>query len=107
MRLRCGSSGASRQAVRERLQDHTAGAQEQGSDHAWQSGYVLGLSVHEFAPAVAALTDCEELVVPENDLTKWCSWFLLINAFVNLFDHGPSLVDAPTQAWGLYLAPLS
>ena len=46
-------------------QDHTADAEEQGSDHARQSGYVLGRSVHEFAPAVAALTDCEELVAPK------------------------------------------
>jgi len=43
-------------------QDHTADAEEQGSGHAWRSAYVLGRSVHEFAPAVAALTDCEELV---------------------------------------------
>jgi hypothetical protein len=61
---------ASPHAVRERWQDHTADAEEQGSDHARQSGYVLGRSVHEFAPAVAALTDSEELVAPENHLTK-------------------------------------
>ena len=61
---------ASPHAVRERWRDHTADAEEQGSDHARQSGYVLGRSVHEFAPAVAALTDSEELVAPENHLTK-------------------------------------
>lgn len=61
---------ASPHAVRERWQDHTADAEKQGSDHARQSGYVLGRSVHEFAPAVAALTDCEELVAPPNHLTK-------------------------------------
>ena len=69
---------ASPHSVRERWQDHTADAwqdhtadaEEQRPDHARQSGYVLGRSVHALAPAVAALTDCEEFVVPENHLTK-------------------------------------
>ena len=41
-----------------------------------QSSYVLGRSVHEFAPAVAALTDSEELVAPktiyQNDEAGFC-----------------------------------
>ena len=62
---------ASPHAVLERWLDHTADAEEQGSDHARQSGYVLGRSVHEFAPAVEALTDCEELGAPGNHFSKW------------------------------------
>ena len=47
----------------ERWQDHTVDEQLRGHGAAVpSSAYVLGRSLHEFAPAVAALTDYEEMV---------------------------------------------
>ena len=51
--------------VHERWQDHTLDEHVRATGDVPPSGYVLGRSVHEFAPAVAALTDCEEMVVLE------------------------------------------
>ena len=55
---------ASSDGVRERWQEHAADAGEQVARNMPQSGYVLGRSVHEFAPAVGALSDGEEMVAP-------------------------------------------
>ena len=48
--------------VRERWQDHNESFQESGFAKVDSSRYVLGRSVHQFAPAIAALNDGEEMV---------------------------------------------
>ena len=54
---------ASAGAHRERWHDHTTVAVEDSSGRSDQDGYVLGRSIQEFAPAIAALTDGEEMVL--------------------------------------------
>ena len=48
--------------VHERWQDHSVDEQLRLHGDVASSAFVLGRSLHEFAPAVAALTDCEEMV---------------------------------------------
>ena len=48
--------------VRERWQDDTGIFEECELANVPVSGYVLGRSVHQFAPAIAALNDGEEMV---------------------------------------------
>ena len=50
--------------VYERWQDHTGNMEDGEFADSPSSDYVLGRSVHEFAPAVAALNDGEEMVNP-------------------------------------------
>ena len=50
--------------VWQRWQDHTGSMEDGEFANAPSSWYVLGRSVHQFAPAVAALTDEEEMVNP-------------------------------------------
>ena len=52
----------SAQDARERWQDHTGSLEESELADVPSSGYVLGRSVHQFAPAIAALSDEEEMV---------------------------------------------
>ena len=54
---------ASAGAHRERWHDHTTVEDEDASGRSDQDGYVLGRSIQEFAPAIAALTDGEEMVL--------------------------------------------
>ena len=67
---------ATSDAVHERWQDHTVDEQLRGHGRAVpSSAYVLGRSLHEFAPAVAALTDCEEMVpcaLAKRDILRYC-----------------------------------
>ena len=50
--------------VRERWQDHTGSMEDGEFAVPPRSGYVLGRSVHQFAPAIAVLNDGEEMVNP-------------------------------------------
>ena len=54
---------ASAGAHRERWHDYTTVEGEDSSGRSDQDGYVLGRSIQEFAPAIAALTDGEEMVL--------------------------------------------
>ena len=49
-------------SLRERWQDHSGSVEESQLDDVSSSAYVLGRSVHQFAPAIAALNDGEEMV---------------------------------------------
>ncbi len=53
----------SAEAQRERWQDHSAVEDKDASGRSHQHEYVLGRSIQEFAPAVAALSDSEEMVL--------------------------------------------
>ena len=73
--------------VRERWQDHTVDFEQlQGSGDLPSSGYVLGRSLHDFAPAVAALTDCEEMVAYElfGETRLRCCLLNLFAALMNI-----------------------
>ena len=48
--------------ARERWQDHTGSFEDSELADVPASAYVLGRSVHQFAPAIAALNDGEEMV---------------------------------------------
>ena len=48
--------------ARERWQDHVGSLEESELADVPSSAYVLGRSVHQFAPAIAALNDGEEMV---------------------------------------------
>ena len=48
--------------ARERWQDHAGSFEDSELADVPASGYVLGRSVHQFAPAIAALNDGEEMV---------------------------------------------
>ena len=54
---------ASAENVRERWHDHIGSLEESELANVPSSGYVLGRSVHQFAPAIAALNDGEEMVI--------------------------------------------
>ena len=52
----------SAERARERWQDHSGSFEESELANVPSSGYVLGRSVHQFAPDIAALNDGEEMV---------------------------------------------
>jgi len=54
--------------VRERWHDHIGSLEESELANVPSSGYVLGRSVHQFAPAIAALNDGEEMVTTWHEL---------------------------------------
>ena len=52
----------SAETVRERWQDHSGSFEESEMANVASSDYILGRSVHQFAPDIAALNDGEEMV---------------------------------------------
>ena len=58
--------------ARERWQDHTGRFEDSEPADVPSSGYVLGRSVHQFAPAIAALNDGEEMVNTRHELLHDC-----------------------------------
>ena len=66
---------ASAEAQRERWQDHSAVEDKDASARSHQHEYVLGRSIQEFAPAVAALSDGEEMVLAL--VHPWCQVYTI------------------------------
>ena len=60
----------SAEKARERWQDHSGSFEQSEFANASPSGYVLGRSVHQFAPAIAALNDGEEMVTTWHGLVS-------------------------------------